>query len=109
MERPGPGDNGPKDVSLTDCSIYGIIDIVAADEGSSDIALFRCPTAMPPEGSTRAGILPKPRKGKSIGRGPIRTTNLPERCNTVKKGAYQLLSILHDHCQIYYRRVFLAP
>ncbi|KER20865.1 hypothetical protein T265_10673 [Opisthorchis viverrini] len=34
---------------------------------------------MPPEGCTRAARLPKPRQGKSIGRGRVRSTDLPQR------------------------------
>ncbi|KER27576.1 hypothetical protein T265_05394 [Opisthorchis viverrini] len=42
---------------------------------------FRCLAAMPPEGSTRAGILPKPRQGKSRHRGRVRTTDVPKKKN----------------------------
>ncbi|KER29238.1 hypothetical protein T265_04086 [Opisthorchis viverrini] len=45
--------------------------------GCSAVAPFRCLTAMTPEGSTRAGILPKPRQGKSSRGGRIRTADLP--------------------------------
>ncbi|KER30677.1 hypothetical protein T265_02919 [Opisthorchis viverrini] len=68
------------------------------------VAYFRCLAAMPLEGSTRAGIVPKPRQGKSRGGGRIRTTELPEieggtifyssTCNTAQPGGAKT----HTYC-----------
>ncbi|KER30007.1 hypothetical protein T265_13269, partial [Opisthorchis viverrini] len=71
---------------------------ISTEDGSE--APFRCLTAMPPKGSTRAARLSKPRQGKSRRRGRFRTTDLPIINDAIlkmsRKRTMELSAILKD-------------